>query len=166
MRACHARSHDKRVAKPRKGAYYSSPRNTNRAANAAATRVAGLMGGRAEQFCSADRSEKNFADLLTKRRLFFIISFLCCDANDAADKQYRPRQSRCGQFFNNQTTDKCGRLMANAARTPVCVLLQKLSSARTVKHVRFVLRSGSSQFSESERPLERARCFGTTQVLN
>jgi len=42
------------------------------------------MGGRAEQFCSADRSEKNFADLLTKRRLFFIISFLCCDANDAA----------------------------------------------------------------------------------
>ncbi|TSP09159.1 hypothetical protein FGG12_29200, partial [Cupriavidus campinensis] len=45
----------------------------------------------------------------------------------SADKQYRPRQSRCGQFFNNQTTDKCGRLMANATQTPVCVMLQKLS---------------------------------------
>ena len=81
---CAENSFAKSLASPPSVAYYSSPRNTNRAANAAATRVAGLMGGRAEEFSSADRSEKNFADLLTKRRLFFIISFLCCDANDAA----------------------------------------------------------------------------------
>ncbi|PLQ01056.1 hypothetical protein CYJ10_05910 [Cupriavidus pauculus] len=37
------------------------------------------------------------------------------------------RQSRPLEFFNKQTTDKCGRLMANAAETSVFVMLQKLS---------------------------------------
>lgn len=37
----------------------------------------------------------------------------------------------------------------------------KVISARTVKHVGLHLRMRASQFSESERPLERARCFGT-----
>ena len=42
----------------------------------------------------------------------------------------------------------------------------KVISARTVKHVGLRRETRASQFSESERPLERARCFGTTQRLN
>ena len=112
------------LAKVAERAYYSPPRNTKRTANAAATRVVGQQGVSEAGFAALTGREKNLLQTVdeTLNALHNLVSPL--RRKQRSDSE---RQSRELEFFNNQTTDKCGRLMANATGTSVFVMLQKLS---------------------------------------
>ena len=81
------------------------------------------MGGGAED-CSADRQKKSSAKTVdeTLNALHNLVSPLRRKQRSDSERQSWPLE-----FFNKQTTDKCGRLMANATEISVFVMLQKLS---------------------------------------
>jgi hypothetical protein len=77
--------------------------------------------------CSADRQKTGKTVDETLNALHNLVSPLQRNDGNVSDAATANRQSRALRFFNNQTTDKCGRLMANATVTSVAVMLQKLS---------------------------------------
>jgi hypothetical protein len=60
----------------------------------------------------------------TLNALHNLVSPLQRNDGNVSEAATANRQSRALRFFNNQTTDKCGRLMANATVTSVAVMLK------------------------------------------
>ncbi|SOY72498.1 hypothetical protein CBM2592_B70055 [Cupriavidus taiwanensis] len=98
------------LANPAALAYYSPPRNTTRPLQGRRSKGCGVGREVGAARFAAPAAAKKFAETVdeTKKALHNLVSLL-------QTTQRAERQSRMAKFFNKQTTDKCGRWVADAA---------------------------------------------------